>query len=181
MKMMGLLGLLASAVVQAQVALPLPSAYPTLLGVSCGGVHVASYVTGFDKNGYIRGEIYAWTRCGGSGRGGGYHSQAYQAWYTIVWDLHRNYKLLPYDNLVPDREFTATDAHGNSILDTCSGTTFGQPACVASAYIYYVPPTMTPISDTVPVNQACGQSAAPNTAVGASSTVGACLSSGAAQ
>ena len=68
MKMIGLLGLLASAAVQAQVTLPLPAAYPTLLGASCGGVHVASYVTGFDKNGYIRGEVYARTRCGGSGR-----------------------------------------------------------------------------------------------------------------
>ena len=66
-------------------------------------------------------------------------------------------------------------------LDTCSVTTDGQPACVASAYIYYVPPTMTPISDTVPVNQACGQSPPPDTAVGASSTVGVGLTSGPAQ
>ena len=62
-------------------------------------------------------------------------------------------KLLPYDNVVPDPAFTATDAYGNSILDTCSVTTDGQPACVARAYIYYVPPTMTPLSETVPVNQ----------------------------
>ena len=181
MKMIGLLGLLANAAVQAQVTLPLPAAYPTLLGASCGGVHVASYVTGFDENGYIHGEVYAWTRCGGSGRGGGYQSQTYQAWHTIVWDLHQNYKLLPYDNVVPDPAFTATDAYGNSILDTCSVTTDGQPACIASAYIYYVPPTMAPISDIVPVNQACGQSSPPDTAVGASSTVGVGLSSGPAQ
>ncbi|SEK05418.1 hypothetical protein [Paraburkholderia diazotrophica] len=153
MKMIGLLGLLASAAVQAQVALPLPAAYPTLLGVSCGGVHVASYVTGFDQNGYIHGEVYAWTRCGGSGRGGGYQSQTYQSWHTIVWDLRQNYKVLPYDNVVPDPALRAIDAHGNSILDTCTVTTDGPPACVASAYIYYIPPTMKPISDTVPVTQ----------------------------
>jgi hypothetical protein len=89
--------------VQAQVTLPLPAAYPTLLGASCGGVHVTSYVTGFDENGYIRGEVHAWTRCGGSGRGGGYQSHTFQAWHTIVWDLRQHYKLLPYDNVVPDR------------------------------------------------------------------------------
>jgi hypothetical protein len=178
MKMIGLLGLLASAAVQAQVTLPLPAAYPTLLGASCGGVHVASYVTGFDENGYIRGEVYAWTRCGESGRGGGYHSQTYQAWHTIVWDLGQNYKLLPYDNVVPDPAFKATDAYGNSILDTCSVATDGQPACVASAYIYYVPPTMTPISATVPVNKVRGQSPPPDTVVNPRSTVGVCLSSG---
>jgi hypothetical protein len=158
MKMICLLGLLASAAVRAQVTLPLPAAYPTLLGASCGGVHVASYVTGFDENGYIRGEVYAWTSCGGSGLGGGYHDHIYQAWHTIVWDLRQNYQLLPYDNVLPDPAFTATDTYGNSILDTCSNTTNGQPACVASAYIYYVPPAMTPISDTIPVNQAGGQS-----------------------
>ncbi|MEX3788415.1 MULTISPECIES: hypothetical protein [unclassified Paraburkholderia] len=157
MKMIGLLGLLASAAVQAQVTLPLPEAYPTLLGVSCGGVNVTSYVTGFDANGYIRGEVYAWTRCGASGRGGGYHAQTYQSWHTIVWDMRQNYKVLPYDNMVPDPAFTATDAYGNSIRNTCSVTTDGQPACVASAYIYYAPPTMTPISDTVTVSPVCGQ------------------------
>ena len=181
MKMIGLLGLLASAAVQAQVTLPLPAAYPTLLGASCGGVHVSSYVTGFDQNGYIHGEVYAWTSCGVSGRGGGYQSQTYQAWHTIVWDLLQNYKLLPYDNVVPDPAFTATDANGNSILNTCSVSTDGQPACVASAYIYYVPPTMTPISDTGPAGQACGQSPPPDAALGASSTVGVGVSPGPAQ
>ena len=71
-----------------------------------------------------------------------------------MWDLRQHYKLLPYDNLVPDPAFRATDAYGNSILDTCSVTTDRQPACVAGAYIYYVPPTMAPISDTAPVNKA---------------------------
>ncbi|WP_258187687.1 hypothetical protein [Trinickia symbiotica] len=161
MKMIGLLTLLASAAAQAQVTLPLPAGYPTLLGVSCGGVHVASYVTGFDANGYIHGEVYAWTSCGGSGRGGGYQFHTYQAWHTIVWDLRQNYELLPYDNVMPDPAFTATDAYGNIILNGCSATTNGQPACVASAYIYYVPPTMPPISGAVPVNQASGQSPPP--------------------
>src|SRR5260370_41417299 len=78
MKMIGLLGLLARAAVQAQVTLPLPAAYPTLLGASCGGVHAASYVTGFDENRDIRGEFDAGRRCDGSARRGGFQRPAHQ-------------------------------------------------------------------------------------------------------
>jgi hypothetical protein len=113
-------------------------------------VHVASYVTGFDANGNIMGDVYAWTSCGGSGRGGGYKSHIYQSWHSILWDLNLNYKLLPYDNLVPDPTFTDTDQYGNTILDFCSGTTNGQPACTAEANIVYVPPVIVPVSTTVP-------------------------------
>src|SRR5947209_20488386 len=60
--------------------LPLPPGYPTLLGFSCGGVHVSSFVTGFDSNGNITGEVYAWTKCGGSGKGGGSKPARYQWW-----------------------------------------------------------------------------------------------------
>jgi hypothetical protein len=150
MKKLALLLLLAPGALQAQTALPLPPGYPTLLGESCGGVHVSSYVTGFDVNGNITGEVYAWTSCGGSGRGGGYHNHIYQSWNSILWDLFTNYKLVPYDNVLPDPSFTAVDPYGNTILNSCSGTTNGQPACTAEANIVYIPPGTGPVSTTVP-------------------------------
>lgn len=150
MRMLALLALFISGAAQAQTPLPLPAGYPTLLGVSCGGVHIASYVTGFNSSGNMTGEVYAWTRCGGSGRGGGYRSTTYHSWTSIVWDFKGNYKLQPYDNLVPDPFFTATDRYGNTISDACSGTTNGQPACTAQAIIVYAPPAIPAVSAKVP-------------------------------
>ncbi len=140
----------AAMTAQAQSALPLPPGYPTLLGESCGGVHVSSFVTGFDANGNITGEVYAWTKCGGSGKGGGYQTHTYQSWNSILWDLYTNYKIVPYDNLLPDPMFAAVDQWGNGILNYCSGTTNGQPACVAEANVVYIPPGTKPIAVTVP-------------------------------
>jgi hypothetical protein len=113
--------------------LPLPAGYPALLGVSCGGVHVASYVTGFDVNGNITGEVYAWTRCGASGRGGGYHSKVYESWHSITWGIDGGwYVLAPtYDGAIPNPAWIETDAFGNTISNACNGTTNGRPACVA--------------------------------------------------
>lgn len=150
MKMLPALIVLAGNGVAYAGTLPLPPGYPTLLGASCGGVHIASYVTGFDTNGNIKGEVYAWTRCGGSGRGGGYHTTTYQSWHSITWDLLGNYTLNSYDGVMPDPLFTAADQYGNMIFNVCNGTTNGQPACVASATISYVPPGTTPVSVTVP-------------------------------
>ena len=150
MKKILLLGLLVSAAAQAQTALPLPPGYPTLLGASCGGVHVASYVTGFNADGNMTGEVYAWTKCGGSGRGGGYQTHTYQSWNSIVWDFFNNYKIVPYDNVLPDPAFTETDSYGNTVLNSCSGLTNTQPACVAEATIAAIPPGAVPIAATVP-------------------------------
>ncbi len=150
MKKLALLTVLVPVATLAQTILPLPPGYPTLLGESCGGVHVASYVTGFDGSGNITGEVYAWTTCGGSGRGGGYKTTTYQSWNSITWDLFTNYRLQPYDQVVPDPAFAASDIYGNTILNSCSGTTNGQPACAAEVNIVYVPPGTVPISTTVP-------------------------------
>jgi len=144
------LTLLVSGVASA-ASLPLPPGYPTLLGASCGGVHVASYVTGFDQNGNITGEVYAWTRCSaGSGRGGGYRVRYYESWNSILWGLDGTYKVVPYDGVIPDPLFTETDQYGNAIYDVCSGVTYRQPACVASADITYVPSTQQPVAPIAP-------------------------------
>lgn len=130
--------------------LPLPPGYPTLLGVSCGGVHVTSYVTGFDAAGNIKGELYAWTACGGSGRGGGYKVTHYQSWHSITWALGGTYLVSAYDGLVPDTTFTDTDQYGNYVYDTCNGMSFTQPACRAGANIVYVPPAQPPVAPVAP-------------------------------
>jgi hypothetical protein len=130
--------------------LPLPAGYPTLLGVSCGGVHVTSYVTGFDAAGNITGELYAWTACGGSGRGGGYKVTHYQSWHSITWALGGTYLVSAYDGVVPDTTFTDTDQYGNYVYDTCSGTSFTQPACRAGANIVYVPSGQPPVAPVAP-------------------------------
>ena len=142
--------LLSSTSVYAQTALPIPSGYPTLLGVSCGGVHVSSYLTGFNRLGNITGELYAWTRCGGSGRGGGYKTTTYQSWHSIVWGLDQSFIVTPYDGLFPDPLFYEVDQYGNQISNVCNGLTNGQPACVASATITYVPPTQVPVAPIAP-------------------------------
>jgi hypothetical protein len=91
--------------------------YP-YLGVSCGGIHKSTFVTGFDANGNIRGEVYAWTQCGGSGRGGGYQVTNYDSWHSILWDLQGAViETLPYDGVAPDETFSETDANGNTIHD----------------------------------------------------------------
>ena len=97
-----------------------------LLGVSCGGIHTSTYVTGFDLNGNITGEVYAWTRCGLSGRGGGYHSNLYTSWHSIVWDLTGTALVtLPYDGVVPDPAFTAADSSGDTISTTPIMSSYG--------------------------------------------------------
>jgi hypothetical protein len=93
--------------------LPLPAGYPTLLGVSCGGVHVEAAVSGFNDDGTIAGEIRAWTRCGGSGRGGGYKTRLYQSYHSITWDLSGAYVLSAYDGGALDPTIVAVDALGN--------------------------------------------------------------------
>jgi hypothetical protein len=142
--------LVLPAAAHAQTALPLPPGYPTLLGVSCGGVALSSFVTGFDSSGIIHGAVYAWTRCGGSGRGGGYQSHTYTSWNSIEWDLYSNYKLLPYDGSLPNPGFSAVDQWGNYISSDCSGSTNGVAACKAEALISYIPPGYPPIAVTVP-------------------------------
>ena len=45
-------------------------------------------ITGFDTtSGYPTGDVHLQTRCGGSGRGGGYHTTTYTAWAGATWDF----------------------------------------------------------------------------------------------
>jgi hypothetical protein len=110
----------------AETMIDLSPAFSTL-GVSCGGIHKSSYVTGFDADGNITGKVYAWTRCGSSGRGGGYTTKTYSSWNGVVWNLATGaaLKSFPYDGIKPDPAFTATDAQGNRIFTKSYYTSYG--------------------------------------------------------
>ena len=56
-----------------------------ILGHSCGGIQQQSYATGFAADGYPTGSVYLQTRCGGSGRGGGYKTTTYTGSASVVW------------------------------------------------------------------------------------------------
>jgi hypothetical protein len=87
----------------------------TLLPHHCGGVHVATYATGFDADGHVTGIAYAWTRCPqGTGR---YRPTKLQAaWYSLVWDDGGALlDIRPTAPVQPDPAITATDAAGRMI------------------------------------------------------------------
>ena len=67
------------------LALPQGDAF-SILGHSCGGIQEQTYATGFGAGGLPGGDVYMQTRCGGSGRGGGYKTTTYSAWADVVWD-----------------------------------------------------------------------------------------------
>src|SRR5437660_8569064 len=72
-----------AATVQLQ---PIPDAFARL-GHSCGGIKQQIFGQGFDANGNVTGYVFAVTRCGGSGRGGGYHTTTYSTWVAVTWRL----------------------------------------------------------------------------------------------
>jgi hypothetical protein len=78
-----------STAAAASVSLLLPQAAAfSVLGASCGGIQEKAYATGFDpSSGYPTGAVYLSTSCGGSGRGGGYHTTTYSAWVGVIWDF----------------------------------------------------------------------------------------------
>ena len=92
----------------------------SVLGHSCGGIQEQSIAIGFDATtGNPTGAVYMQTRCGGSGRGGGYHTTTYSAWLTATWDLGAH--LLSYVTGVQgtaDPTATYTDAHGDQLYTT---------------------------------------------------------------
>ncbi len=106
------------------VAAPVPLNLPqgtafSILGASCGGIQETSSATGFDPvSGYPTGVVLMSTRCGGSGRGGGYHTTLYTASANVTWDFTA--AVVSYS--VPgsagtDSTFTAYDAYGNEVYN----------------------------------------------------------------
>lgn len=66
---------------------PIPDAFARL-GHSCGGIKQQIFGEGFDVDGNVTGFVFVLTRCGGSGRGGGYHTTTYSTWVDVTWDLN---------------------------------------------------------------------------------------------
>jgi hypothetical protein len=75
---------LASAANPIRLVLDQGSAF-AILGHSCGGIQEKAYVRGFAANGYPQGNVALETKCGGSGRGGGYHVTTYTGTASVVW------------------------------------------------------------------------------------------------
>jgi hypothetical protein len=103
----------------ASLSLPQSTAF-AILGHSCGGIQEKSYATGFDPaNGLPIGIVYIQTRCGGSGRGGGYHTTTYSAWVGATWDFSGNLVSSAKLAAAPtvDPSFTVTDSYGDSLYN----------------------------------------------------------------
>src|SRR5262249_40354556 len=79
-------GLSGAVAAPTSLLLPQGTAF-SILGHSCGGIQEQAFATGFDASGYPVGDVYLQTRCGGSGRGGGYHTTTYSAWASVSWDF----------------------------------------------------------------------------------------------
>jgi hypothetical protein len=92
----------------------------SVLGHSCGGIQEQAFATGFDATtGLPTGDVYLQTRCGGSGKGGGYHTTTYSAWVGVTWDFTgtviSSAVLASAPNVDPT--FSAFDSHGNEVYN----------------------------------------------------------------
>lgn len=110
------------------------SAAFSILGHSCGGIQENVYATGFDPvSGLPVGDVYIQTRCGGSGRGGGYHTTTYSAWVGATWDFAGN--VVSYAKLAAaptvNGSFTSTDTYASSLQNIDSAAYLVVPAPAA--------------------------------------------------
>src|SRR6202035_2437697 len=109
----------ASAATKTRLVLSQPAAF-SILGHSCGGIQEQVYATGFAPNGYPKGDAHLETRCGGSGRGGGYKTTTYTAWATVTWDWFgdtRSFaRLEGLAEVSPT--FSAEDAYGDRVYNS---------------------------------------------------------------
>jgi hypothetical protein len=146
---LGVLGLVAVPGVASASATPVPLLLPqgtafAILGHSCGGIQETSATTGFDPaSGYPTGEVGLSTRCGGSGRGGGYHTTTYTSSADVTWDLTGavvTYAVPASGLAVPG--FSATDAFGNQVYDS------GSSAFLALADGFVPAPRLVAVSVT---------------------------------
>jgi hypothetical protein len=120
-----------------------------IVGHSCGGIQETSYADGFDPvTGYPTGVVDLSTTCGGSGRGGGYHSTTYTGSADVTWDFTGAVvsSTSPATGAT-DPTLAATDASGNELYG--SGTT---------AYLLLAP-TFTPAPRVLAVSVQEGSTA----------------------
>ena len=154
----------AGATTPTSLLLPQSTAF-SMLGHSCGGIQEQAISTGFDPtSGYPTGDVYLQTRCGGSGRGGGYHSTTYSAWAGVTWDFTGTVTSSAVLSTAPtnvDPAFSAFDANGNEVFNVLSAVnvlpancTVGNTTyCSYRAYLslgpsFVAPPRITGVSAT---------------------------------
>ena len=109
----------AGATTTTALAVPQGTAFG-VLGHSCGGIQEQAFATGFDATtGYPTGDVYLQTRCGGSGRGGGYHTTTYSAWVGVEWDFTGAVISAVKLSAAPatDPTFSAFDTFGNEVYN----------------------------------------------------------------
>jgi Fibronectin type III domain len=158
-----LAGASTAAAAPLQLVLPQGNAF-TVLGHSCGGIQEQTYATGFAATGPT-GVVYASTRCGGSGRGGGYHTTTYTAWIGVTWDFAGNVlssaKLASAPSV--STTFSAADANGDVVYNSGTSVYLTVPAPGAPANV-----TVTQVDDGLQVSWTLAPA---NPAVITSSTV----------
>ncbi len=149
----------AGAATPMSLLLPQSAAF-SILGHSCGGIQEQASATGFDAgDGYPTGDVYVQTRCGGSGRGGGYKVTTYSAWVGVTWDLTG--ALTTYARLETAPEglsptFSAEDARGDRLYNALSAvnvlpencTVPNTTYCTYRAYLEVLPPVEPPTAPT---------------------------------
>ena len=146
--------LASAATTPTQLLLPQSTAF-SMLGHSCGGIHEQAFATGFDSSGYPTGDVYLQTRCGGSGRGGGYHVTTYSAWAAVTWDFSGDVRSSARLAAAPavSATFSATDANGDQIYNVLNAVNVLPAACTVANITYCtyrayltVPPPGAPTS-----------------------------------
>jgi len=111
------------------------NAPPNLLpAINCSGLVTSTFVTGFTATG-LSGEVYATETCGRYYKGTRVGSRQLQSWTSALWDFSGNATSLPYDGLVPNMAFTATDAYGDFVSDLVSGSINGVSLSQAQLFV----------------------------------------------
>ena len=144
--------LIATLVVAVSVAVPAAgAATPTsllvpqstafsVLGHSCGGIREQAFATGFDPtSGYPIGDVYLQTRCGGSGRGGGYTTTTYSVWVSATWDFTGAVISVVTLSSAPvniDPSFSAFDVFGNEVYNALTAVNVNPATCTVGNTTY---------------------------------------------
>ena len=91
------------------------------------------------------GDVYLQTRCGGSGRGGGYRVTTYSAWVAATWDFGGGLASAVPLASAPDVDpaFSATDAHGDQVFTALSAIT---SSTVTATAVGSAAPTVTAVA-----------------------------------
>jgi hypothetical protein len=150
----------ASAATPTSLLLPQSTAF-SILGRSCGGIQEQAFATGFDlASGYPAGDVYLQTRCGGSGRGGGYKTTTYSAWVGVGWSWFGEARAATRLAGAPEGlspAFSAEDAYGDRLHNALSAVnvlpencTVGNTTyCTYRAYLETgTPPLVPPAAPT---------------------------------